>query len=160
MLHSHATATAVEYVGGTWSVPEAARLRLAGRVLPGTSLEAWLDELEEIVGDLGEIEVGPFAPGVESRLDPGLLEVLTGIVSRRYEAADAIPTLMLGGGDLRHPMLAGMAACSFFPLLPEPGMPSLWELAHCPDERVSLANLERCLASGWDLVQALAGEAS
>jgi hypothetical protein len=48
-----------------------------------------------------------------------------------------------------------MVAVSFFPLLPEPGVPSIWELAHCPDERISVANLRRCLGAGWDLLLAL-----
>jgi len=150
MLHSHATPTLLAGGESTWAIPGTARLTLAGRTLPGDTLESWLAQLEEIVGPLGEHSISDFDPGVEIG-DGEFFETLRRTVQRHNPEAHVLPTLMLGGGDVRHAAFAGAAAYGFFPLSLD-GSPSIWELAHGQDERISLRNAELCTRYAWDVL--------
>lgn len=152
VLHSHATPTFVEGGETSWSVPAFARLRLAGRVLPGESCTEWLDALGRIVGSLGEHEVSEFDPGVETSRPSQVYARAASVVSRHYPHARLIPALSLAGGDARHPLLSGADVYTPFILDPEPGTPSPLDLAHACDERISISNLNRCLDCAWDVL--------
>jgi acetylornithine deacetylase/succinyl-diaminopimelate desuccinylase-like protein len=150
MLHSHATPTVLMGGESTWAIPGTAQLTLAGRALPGDTLESWLAQLEEIVGPLGEHSSSAFDPGVEMD-HKELFETLRRTVQRHNPEAHVLPTLMPGGGDVRHAAFAGAAAYGFFPLPPD-GSPSIWELAHGQDERISLRNTDLCTRYAWDVI--------
>jgi len=133
-------------------VPERATLHLAGRVLPGEGREDWLAQLKAVVGPLGEHTVSAFDAGIETSTETPLFARLVEIAERHNNGARALPGVQLGGGDVRHPIAAGAVAYGFFPLVHEPDVPSVWELAHGRDERISVANLLRCVRYAWDLI--------
>jgi acetylornithine deacetylase/succinyl-diaminopimelate desuccinylase-like protein len=151
LLHSQATPTIARGGESTWSVPESATIRLAGRVLPGETEDQWLTGLAEAIGPLGEHTVSAFDPGVESTSN-GAFERSAEIIRRHHSGARVLPTLSPGGGDSRHPLMAGAACLSIFHLAPERGTPVGFELAHARNERISLPNLLRCVAAAWDVV--------
>lgn len=151
LLHSQATPTIAHGGESTWAVPETATIRLAGRVLPGESEDQWLAGLAETIGPLGEHSVSAFDPGVESTSD-GAFERSAEIIRRHHGGVRVLPSLSAGGGDSRHPLMTGAACLSIFHFAPEDGTPGLFELAHGRNERISLANLLRCVAAAWDVV--------
>ena len=91
-------------------------------------------------------------PGVETDYETPFFDHLTTVVARHNPGATVLPTLMLGGGDIRHAIFAGATGYGFFPLPPEPGGLSIWELAHSRDERITVENLARCVRYLWDVV--------
>ena len=127
-------------------------MRLAGRVLPGQSEHEWLADLEAIIGPLGEHELSRFDPGVETHIESGFFRELASIVERHNPDAVVLPNLLLGGGDLRHPLATGAQAYGFFPIAPEPEVGTLWELAHARNERISVKNLMCCVKYALDVV--------
>jgi len=152
MLHSHATPTLLRGGETTWAVPERATLRLAGRVLPGESQSNWLDELEQIIGPLGEYSVSDFDPGIESPRGAEALDRLTVILGRHSPGTRVLPSLSAAGGDARHPLLAGATTFCPFHLRPDGNMPDMLALAHGRNERISSRNLLTCTAIAWDVL--------
>ena len=157
VLHSHATPTMISGGESTWAIPNRVDIRLAGRVLPGQALEEWLEELEGVIGPLGDHSLSDFDPGVEMPSDSQLFSVLAEIVRHHNPDARILPALSTAGGDARHPLLAGAECLGFFPIAPEPGVPDLMELAHGRDERISIENLVRCVRYAWDVICATNG---
>jgi acetylornithine deacetylase/succinyl-diaminopimelate desuccinylase-like protein len=149
-FRAHATPT--ELAGGQWrwAIPARAWLGIAGRVMPGETRASWLADFEAITGPLGEHTLSDFETGIETPESP-TFDDLAGLVRRHAPDAVVLPSLA-PGSDLQHPSRAGAETYGYFPLYPEPGVPSIWDLAHAVDERISIANLMRCVRNAWDLI--------
>jgi acetylornithine deacetylase/succinyl-diaminopimelate desuccinylase-like protein len=63
-----------------------------------------------------------------------------------------LPLVAPGSTDGCHVARKGIKAYGFMPTLPEPGWNPL-ELAHAPNERISLANVEYGSRVFWDVLQ-------
>jgi acetylornithine deacetylase/succinyl-diaminopimelate desuccinylase-like protein len=153
ILHGHATPTILRGGDNEWTVPAESRLTLAGRSLPGESLEDWLAALEGVIGPLGAFEASSFDAGSDSPIDTPFYRALAAIAGREHPEATVLPSVMVGGGDLRHIRAAGALAYGYFPLVLEDGA-SIWSLAHGRDERISRANLRRCVRYAWNALRA------
>jgi acetylornithine deacetylase/succinyl-diaminopimelate desuccinylase-like protein len=153
ILHGHATPTLLHGGDNEWTVPAQARLTLAGRSLPGETLNDWLEALAAVIGPLGEFEPSRFDAGGESAVDTPFFRALADIAGREHPHARVLPNVMVGGGDLSHVRAAGGLAYGYFPLVLEDGA-SIWSLAHGRDERISRSNLQRCVRYAWNAVRA------
>jgi acetylornithine deacetylase/succinyl-diaminopimelate desuccinylase-like protein len=157
-LHNTATPTILHPTGSRINViPSTAQADLDGRILPGTTVESFVAELRDLVGEHGlEIEVYEYWPGTASRFDTEAFRVLQD-VTREVAGATLVPFLTTGASDGRFAELEpfNVQVYGFGLMRYEPGAaPS--DLAHAHNERISLSNLDLGLRSMYEAVVRIA----
>jgi len=130
------TATQALTQGPTNAVPDRFVLNLNSRFAPGKSCESATEELRDLVGGLGELDIYDLAPAGEVRLDHPRL--------RRWLSENSLKvTPKQAWTDVARLSQRGIAAFNF-----GPGDPAQ---AHQADEYVELAALEQ----GYQFLAAL-----
>jgi acetylornithine deacetylase/succinyl-diaminopimelate desuccinylase-like protein len=141
-LHNTATPTILHPTGSRINViPSTAQASLDGRLVPGATVESFVAELRELVGDDIEIEVYEYWPGAASRFDTELFKVMQE-VTEEVAGGRLVPYLTTGASDARfiEPEPFGVQVYGFGLMRYEPGAAPA-DLAHAHDERISLANV-------------------
>ncbi|MGK2966724.1 MAG: peptidase dimerization domain-containing protein [Tepidiformaceae bacterium] len=117
MLRNTATPTGLRAGEKENVVPGSAEAIVDGRILPGTSLEAYLARVRRVVGPRIEVEVlQSGAPG-EVPLDSGLMRVIRDVVKKREPGSKAVPWLNVGFTDAYHLSKLGVQCYGFCPLV-------------------------------------------
>jgi acetylornithine deacetylase/succinyl-diaminopimelate desuccinylase-like protein len=141
-------------------IPGDAVIEVDCRVLPGTTEDAALAELERRIGPdllpVCEIESIVWGEPVESPADGPLWDIL--VATLRDHDPDAIPLPLMApfGTDAKTTVPLGVPTYGFSPLRLEPGEPYL-ERYHGVDERVSLDALRFGLPVLYDVVRRFCG---
>ncbi len=140
-LHNTAAPTILHPAGSRINViPSDAEADVDGRVLPGTTAEAFAEEVRQVLGDEVEIDVYEYWAGSASPFDTDLFRIMQE-VTQQATGFGIIPYMATGASDARFAEPLGIAVYGFGPMKSEPDAdPSA--LMHAHDERISLANLE------------------
>lgn len=101
-------------------VPSTAEAAIDTRLLPGTSQEAWLEEVRAHVAD-PRIEVDyalpPEPANVDAPWDNDLVQIMQSVVTEAYEDAVVTPSMLWGATDNRFLRRRGIPAYGFIPCL-------------------------------------------
>jgi acetylornithine deacetylase/succinyl-diaminopimelate desuccinylase-like protein len=155
-MHNTATPTVLHWAGNRINViPPIAEASVDGRLMPDETVEVFIQEVREVVGDGVEIEVYDTWEGGASPFKTELFQILRD-VTHEVTGAGLVPFLATGASDARFAQQLGVITYGFGPMRNEPDA-SPPDLMHAPDERISLANLELGLRVLHEAVARVAG---
>jgi acetylornithine deacetylase/succinyl-diaminopimelate desuccinylase-like protein len=137
-------------------IPSEAVAYLDGRLLPGQTLESYLEELHTIFGSETEIEfIDPSTP-LESDPASPLFEAIKEVLGEHAPAATVIPTMLTGGTDAKHLSRLGTKVYGFSPELYN-GTNS-WSGVHGHDERIGVESFQWGARVMYEVVAKFAGK--
>lgn len=121
-------------------IPSEAVAYLDSRLLPGQTLEGYLEELHAIFGEDCEIEF--VDPSVALEADPAspLFEVIKEVLHEHAPEATVIPTMLTGGTDAKHLSRLGIKVYGFSPELY--GGTIGWGGVHGHDEKIGIREMQ------------------
>ena len=151
-LHNTAKATVLRAGEQVNVSPPEAVAYVDGRLVPGQTSEDLIGEIRPYIGDEIAVEIELEAPGFESGYASALYEVFGEVLRAHDPGAALVPFLVPGGTDGHHVAGKGIKVYGFNPLRAEPNWPMI-QLAHAPNERISLANVEFCSTVLLDVVR-------
>lgn len=136
-------------------IPSEAVAYLDSRLLPGQTLDSYLQELHAIFGEDCEIEF--VDPSIALEADPAspLFEVIKEVVSVHAPEASVIPTMLTGGTDAKHVSRLGTKVYGFSPELYD-GMLG-WGGVHGHDERIGVQAMQWGARVMYEIVEKFAG---
>jgi acetylornithine deacetylase/succinyl-diaminopimelate desuccinylase-like protein len=140
-LHNTVSPTVVHAGQKTNVIPSHATAEVDGRLVPGQTPEDLLREIQPFLGEGITVEILQQSKAYESEPDSPLYDVFQQVLDRHDPGCEVIPFLIPGATDARYLAERGVKAYGFSPAKQEPGWPLL-EMAHAPNERISLANIE------------------
>lgn len=129
--------TGVDGRGSSNTAPAQVELLADGRLLPGTSPDAFVDLVKRRVRGLAEVQVLSVSTPVETTADGSLFEALARELEESEPGSLALPYLMPGGTDAKAFARLGTRWFGFSPIDTRdcPGL-DLYRLYHATDERV------------------------
>ena len=138
-------------------IPSEAVAYLDGRLLPGQTLESYLEELHTIFGEDCEIEF--IDPSIALEADPAspLFEIIKEVLRAHAPEASVIPTMLTGGTDAKHLSRLGTRVYGFSPELYN-GTNS-WSGVHGHDERIGVKSMQWGVRVMYEVVEKFAGRA-
>lgn len=121
-------------------IPSEAEAYVDGRILPGQTLEQYLEELHALFGDDCEIEFINPTDALEADPNSPLFEVIKEVLHTHEPEATIIPTMLTGGTDAKHVSRLGTKVYGFSPTLytGEIG----WGGVHGHDERINIRAMQ------------------
>lgn len=136
ILHNTATPTVLKAGEKTNVVPGSASIDIDGRILPGVTLEEFIDELRDIIGNDFTYEVLNHTPGSEHDVvqDP-IFAKIEQIIGRHDPSGSVIPYMIPGFTDASYYHKLGMKCVGFSPVKLRPEM-EFAELFHGHNERI------------------------
>jgi acetylornithine deacetylase/succinyl-diaminopimelate desuccinylase-like protein len=140
MLRNTVSATIVRGGEKINVVPSAVEIQLDGRALPGFGPDAFLAEVQDVVGDDVELELVRHDPG-PAEPDLGLFESLAEIIRGLDPDGIPLPFLQIGVTDGRFFSRLGIQTYGFLPLRLPPDF-QFAALLHAADERVPADAIE------------------
>ncbi len=151
-LHNTATPTMLRAGTKTNVIPSEASAQVDGRLVPGQQPQDLLHEMRPYIGD--EIEVQFLTPSQPYESDPAspLFDLLQQVVEEHDPGSKVVPFIVPGGTDARFLAARGVKVYGFSPARQEPGWKVL-EMAHVPNERISLSNVEFGTQVLYDVVR-------
>ncbi len=138
-------------------IPSEAVAYVDARILPGQTLEGFLQELRAIFGADSEIEF--VDPSIALEADPAspLFETIKGVLREHAPEATAVPTLLTGGTDAKHVSRLGTKVYGFAPELYSDM--SGWSGVHGHDERINVKAMQWGTRVLYEVVERFAGKA-
>ncbi|MFM2106852.1 MAG: hypothetical protein RL338_1884 [Chloroflexota bacterium] len=141
-------------------IPGLAEIEIDCRLLPGTDVEAWPDEIRSRLGPelAAHVEIEPVIVGtsVESPLDHPILEVIGATLRDHDPDAVPVPAMPPFATDAKHTVPLGIPTYGFSPLRLDPEERFL-ERFHGIDERVGIEALRFGLPVLYDVVRRYCG---
>lgn len=122
-------------------IPSDAEALFDGRTIPGSTLESFLGELQQIFGTDADIEF--VDPSIALEADPAspLFDVIKDVLKVHEPEATVIPILLTGGTDAKSVSDLGTKVYGFSPELYIPGDTSL-QGVHGHDERIHVRSIQ------------------
>jgi acetylornithine deacetylase/succinyl-diaminopimelate desuccinylase-like protein len=140
-LHNTVSPTVVRAGQKTNVIPSQATAEVDGRLVPGQTPDDLLKEMQPLLGEGIEVEVLQCSKPYESEPDSPLYDIFQQVLNIHDPGCEVVPFLVPGATDGRYLAERGVKVYGFSPAKQEPGWPLL-EMAHAPNERISLANVE------------------
>lgn len=137
-------------------IPSEAVAYLDSRLLPGQTLDGYLQELYAIFGADCEIEF--VDPSIALEADPAspLFEIIKDVLHEHAPEASVIPTMLTGGTDAKHVSRLGTKVYGFSPELYN-GMAG-WGGVHGHDERIGVRAMQWGTRVMYEVVEKFAGK--
>jgi len=153
LVRNTLTATVLEGSSRTNVVPAVAAAHLDARLLPGESCKAFAGQIRTTLADPGiAVEILLSFPSRTSSPDTPLFRAIERVAAASDSGASAVPRVIAGFTDAHYFRDLGITAYGFVPrwyrVDAERGV-------HGPDERISVANLERGVATLIALIEEL-----
>jgi acetylornithine deacetylase/succinyl-diaminopimelate desuccinylase-like protein len=120
-------------------IPSEVTLDLDCRTLPGPDPERIRQEIQDLVGDLGEVAITDFNPAIENDLESPLLDVIRETMAEMVPGSVVSPLLLTGGTDAKS--LPGLKVHGFFPYRSVEQVERYVPLFHAHDERIEIDDL-------------------
>jgi acetylornithine deacetylase/succinyl-diaminopimelate desuccinylase-like protein len=140
-LHNTVSPTVVRAGQKTNVIPSKATAEVDGRLVPGQSPDDLLREIKPLLGKGIAVEILQHSTPYESEPDSPLYGLFQQVLNTHDPGCELVPFLLPGATDGRYLAERGVKVYGFAPAKLEPGWPLL-EMAHAPNERISLANIE------------------
>lgn len=135
MLHNTVTPTVLRAGERPNVVPSTAEAILDGRVLPGTTREAFLASVRRVVGHRFELEVIAWGAPTDAPADSPVMDAIRAATARLDPEAVAVPWLNVGFTDASQLARLGIKTYGYYPLRLPPGL-RFASLFHGDNERV------------------------
>ncbi|MBI4411118.1 MAG: M20/M25/M40 family metallo-hydrolase [Deltaproteobacteria bacterium] len=140
MLHNTAAPTMIEGGRKVNVIPSSAFLQVDGRIIPGQTVESFLDEIKKVLGDGSghcpfEFEMMEQANPSETDFDNGFYRLLTQSLIKHDPQAIPVPYLIPGFTDAANYSRLGIKCYGFTPLKLPPNL-RFSDLFHGHNERV------------------------
>jgi acetylornithine deacetylase/succinyl-diaminopimelate desuccinylase-like protein len=133
-------------------IPTEATAEVDGRLVPGQSPDDLLEEIRPLLGEGISVEILQHSKPYESEADSPLYDLFQQVLDEHDPGSELVPFLLPGATDGRYLAERGVRVYGFAPAKIEPGWPLL-EMAHAPNERISLANMEFGTKVLYDVVR-------
>lgn len=137
-------------------IPSEAVAYLDSRLLPGQTLDGYLQELHAIFGEDCEIEFVDPSIALEADPDSPLFEVIKEVLHAHAPEAVVIPTMLTGGTDAKHVSRLGTKVYGFSPEQYN-GMAG-WSGVHGHDERIGVRAFQWGARVMYEVVEKFAGK--
>jgi len=136
-------------------IPSQARAQLSGRPLPGVDEATFASEVNELMGQAGQLDLTePFRQGVAFEHHTPLFDAIVGAMHQVDANSVVVPYMQTGGTDARFLDGLDMHVYGFVPMRYEAGL-DFFELCHGHDERVSTDNVAFAVEVLFDVVRRL-----
>ena len=137
-------------------IPSEATATLDCRLLPGVSMQDFLERLKQALADERvqvEVTYQPAEPTVSASHDTALFRAIEEVVKEFYPEAVVTPSLLPGGTDSRFFRAKGAVAYGFEPLIMSPeGL----DLIHGHNERISVEQFHLMVRMLYEIVKRVA----
>jgi acetylornithine deacetylase/succinyl-diaminopimelate desuccinylase-like protein len=122
-------------------IPSEITVQIDARILPGVDPKAFRQEIQDVVGDLAEIDFlsDRQESGLEADPNSPFFEAIKSTMAEMMPEATVIPVMSWGGTDAGH--LPDIKVYGFFPLLPTERAALYETLMHGHNERVHVDDL-------------------
>ena len=151
-LHDTISPTMLEAGSKANVIPGTATATLDGRIVPGQTPEAFLAEVQGLLGPAVKAELLTGTAGYESEPGSPLFDLMAQVLREHDPGSVLAPFLVPGATDGRMLAARGVKVYGFCPTKDEPGWQAM-EMAHARNERISLANLSFSSAVLYDVVR-------
>lgn len=151
-LHDTISPTMLEAGSKANVIPGTATATLDGRIMPGQTPDAFLAEVQALLGADVKAELLVRSTGYESEPGSPLFDLMAQVLREHDPGSVLAPFLVPGATDGRMLAARGVKVYGFCPTRDEPGWQAL-EMAHARNERISLANLSFSTAVLYDVVR-------
>jgi len=121
-------------------IPAEVAVELDGRMVPGFAPEAFVAEVQRVVGPCGEVAVTSADPGPTAP-DMGWFDTLGEILSATDPGSRAVPIVLPGVTDARFLCKLGIQTYGYTPMRLPPGMDFVSSI-HSADERLPVEALD------------------
>lgn len=122
-------------------MPESASLTVDCRILPGTSVRGFVEEVTSALGDGCRVEIEKSSEPQRVTGAEEMIGLMDRVIKRRDPAGEVVPYMITGFTDGRHINSRGIKCLGFTPLKIDADFP-VYELIHGIDERVPVDGLE------------------
>lgn len=155
ILHNTACPTMLEGGQKINVIPSEAAVLVDGRVLPGSSREEFLGEVQTLIGPQYTIEVLKESAGVETSSDTAAFRVLKNVLEEKDPGSEAIPYIIAGFTDATHYHKLGIKTYGFSPVKLPPEI-IFSKLYHNHNERIPVEGFCWGLETFLEAVQRIA----
>jgi len=118
-------------------IPSQAEASVDGRYLPGQTVEGFLGEVRQVIGDGYEIEPVDLHPPLEDPPGDALYGTIVSVMAHHAPEALVVPIMLAGATDAKHVARMGTRCLGFSPVRVTEGLP-LENLIHGHDERIPI----------------------
>ena len=132
-------------------IPSSASVLVDGRMLPGQTVDAFLAEIQRVVGDDLRVDVLEHHEGQVFRTDTPLFAAIGSAIERHHPGAIAVPFMIPGFTDSHAYAALGATCYGFAPVKMPRGM-NFTSLYHGHDERIPIEGFAWGLRVLVDLV--------
>jgi acetylornithine deacetylase/succinyl-diaminopimelate desuccinylase-like protein len=140
-------------------IPSESKGSVDFRALPDEDIEAFLDEVREVVNDPAvEVALGPrnTRPRGEARLNTPAFSAIEAGINKHYGVV-TLPTMSTGATDMAYLRNKGIECYGIGPAIDREDA-ALGFGAHSDQERILISELNRFVKFNWDIVLQIAGE--
>jgi len=134
LLHNTVNATIIRGGENFNVLPSEVLVELDARILPGCSLEEFMAELRQAIGNDVEAEIQQFDE-CSGAVNMGLFDILSDVLHEADPSGETIPLLMSTTSDARFFSKLGIQTYGFTPMNLPPNL-SFTQLCHGPNERI------------------------
>lgn len=151
MFHNLATPTVFRAGSKENVIPSSAEVIVDGRILPGQTIQSFLQEVQKLIGQGFEIEVLQAEEPNQTDFDNDFFNTLkTSLVSLDPQAIP-VPFLIPGFTDAKHYAKLGIKCYGFAPTK-LPADLNFGELYHGHNERIPVTAIEFGVKTLWDVI--------
>lgn len=151
MLRNTASPTMLEAGKKVNVIPSIATARVDGRILPGHTLQQFLDEVQRVVGPDVRITVLDHHEGTSFTSDTPLYDTITRVLGRRDPQGTAVPYMIPGFTDSFAYGKLGATCYGFSPVRLGPEL-NFTRMYHGHDERIPVDGFLWGLRTLWEVV--------
>jgi acetylornithine deacetylase/succinyl-diaminopimelate desuccinylase-like protein len=161
-LRAHLANTAVPTIlrGGAQInvIPSEVAVDVDGRILPGVDPETFRHDVQEVIGDVADVELVSREEGIAADPESPLFDAIAATMSDLDPGCGVAPCLSSGGTDAK--ALPGVKVYGFFPFAPSDRQSTYIPLIHGHDERIAVEDLEFGTRFFYEVVTRFAGAVS
>ncbi|MCA9609157.1 MAG: M20/M25/M40 family metallo-hydrolase, partial [Myxococcales bacterium] len=153
MLRNTASPTMLEASSKVNVIPPRAKARVDGRILPGQSVEQFLEEVQRVVGPQVKIHVFDHHDGTTFDTNTPLYDTLCKVLKQRDSAAVPVPYMIPGFTDSFAYARLGATCYGFSPVRIDDPSVVFTRMYHGHDERIPIAGFHWGLRTLFEVVQ-------
>jgi acetylornithine deacetylase/succinyl-diaminopimelate desuccinylase-like protein len=154
ITHHTAVPTLVEAGNRINVIPSEVRLGVDCRLVPGTTPEEWRQLIQDVIGDVGEVELVNRNAGVSSDPNSPFFDALRETLTSLVPDANLIPTLI--GGRTDAAWFPDIKVYGFFPKLPVDRGGAYEGTVHGHNERIHVDDVRFGARFAYDLIAGFA----
>jgi acetylornithine deacetylase/succinyl-diaminopimelate desuccinylase-like protein len=154
ITHNTVVPTLVEAGKRINVIPSEVLLDIDCRILPGITPDEWREQVQGVVGELGEVTLLTRNPGIGFDPDSPFFDAIKATLDGLLPGTAVLPGLIGGRTDAAH--MPEIKVYGFYPMLPSDRLAAYAGLAHGHNERVHVDDVTFGVRFAWNLVTSFA----